>query len=1105
MGFNFPILIYNNILKMDFADIQLIECNRAQSIQGKNNNDTQPAVFTCKLGKGVKLEAGDTVEILNAFVSEDGCGGDNVEFIGDFIYTDNGYDEQGNEAEIVTIDLEVTNVLITTKTELVKDFQHRAKTVVDNGLGEKINTIVKKQIKDNETFVEQRYYKSNNGEGCLYQPRRFTMSFVGGNKFASAAQNTLFPMITFFEKKDDEEQGVGFYKVPKLYSFKVAACDYFLYTSGGPNTFWNAGADNFTTTEQWYRPRTDNKRFTMFMRDQNYKLRVEAPDIKDPKDPDKTINWLDYQTYFLDNIASTDYVEYIQLKKLSVDAGFTTPSNIAAQVTEQLQQNVNYTNSEGNVIIQPEVLKWDHEFDGGAGIGEQSYEIFAATTTETYFPIESGGMGRNDNETFLDVQSAFVKLNVDTQANNLTDNEKLSCINYIGTTQYIFVKRPEMFIAGRKLHDYESTILTNTTTTSNVKSYIANQIKKTNPDVPLITSFEYNTVNLKMLSDLFKAQDAYANELGMGDDRFLHMNCRTSTNLGTTVLGSDGYINDGVVANKEFNTSAPIRFKYQIDKEDIYNDGMQGPNDLSFGFATRNVGTVIANGDTIDTIVVHPELATSIVGGGWNIPELFNGFALLGGHTIPSNQVIVGWDKHAMSFGQVIMSSMNGLAYGPPTSLVDKSGTDQASTYVNTGSDYAIQNKTPINNTEAAWGVNHQRITDFLNFRYIGANNPSLEFNDLTGSFGFKSLHTAENVNQPWDAGRVTTVITPAVPNVSAAVTAQSSTPISAEAATECYKINKRLRYNDYTPDMKPYNVDYPQKLIYTAGPTPEFLPVTMQLLEKGGGFSDKLDDAPTSIAISNQNIEEGALFDAHCGVFLNIGKTCPERYWKQSFWGILGFTWDQFHPKISTLLNNQQIRVGEDTMFSMKYATTNCQVVVSDLKDYPIQVWGGINYSTQLAVPMCVQTENPDIKVGYGLKYKPFIIQNTQSITTRGQRIPKLMTRPYYTIRSDILDANKYIGGHTGGIKLSCLGVVDKMNGDGDYYFTENAGMAFTITNPITLTTITTAICDPNGRLANVNENSAVIYKITKQENTGKFDIVNQILQQDKNTKNQK
>ena len=96
---------------MDYADVQLLECNRQQSIQGINNNDTQPAVFTCKLGKGVKLNAGDTVEILNAFVSEDGCGGENVEFIGDFIYTDTGFDEEGNEAEIVTIDLKLLLIM----------------------------------------------------------------------------------------------------------------------------------------------------------------------------------------------------------------------------------------------------------------------------------------------------------------------------------------------------------------------------------------------------------------------------------------------------------------------------------------------------------------------------------------------------------------------------------------------------------------------------------------------------------------------------------------------------------------------------------------------------------------------------------------------------------------------------------------------------------------------------------------------------------------------------------------------------------------------------------------------------------------------------------
>ena len=146
----------------------------------------------------------------------------------------------------------------------------------------------------------------------------------------------------------------------------------------------------------------------------------------------------------------------------------------------------------------------------------------------------------NDYETFKLVEDAHNKLDADTQADDLSVAEKQGIINYIGTTQYLFVKRPEMFIAGRKLHEYDGTITTNTNVTSNVKSYIANQITKGNPAVPLVTSFQFNEPNLKMLSDLFKAQSPYSNELGMFKDRFLHMNCMTSTKSGTTVLGDDG-------------------------------------------------------------------------------------------------------------------------------------------------------------------------------------------------------------------------------------------------------------------------------------------------------------------------------------------------------------------------------------------------------------------------------------------------------------------------------------------------------------------------------------------------------------------------------------
>ncbi len=117
---------------MEFADITLLECNRQQSIQAKSNNNEQEAIFTCKTGNGILLETGDTVEILNAFISEDGCGGANMEFDGDYIYTDNGYDESGNKQKVVAVDLEYTNVKVVKK-DTILSFQNKQSVEILNG------------------------------------------------------------------------------------------------------------------------------------------------------------------------------------------------------------------------------------------------------------------------------------------------------------------------------------------------------------------------------------------------------------------------------------------------------------------------------------------------------------------------------------------------------------------------------------------------------------------------------------------------------------------------------------------------------------------------------------------------------------------------------------------------------------------------------------------------------------------------------------------------------------------------------------------------------------------------------------------------------------
>ena len=76
---------------------------------------------------------------------------------------------------------------------------------------------------------------------------------------------------------------------------------------------------------------------------------------------------------------------------------------------------------------------------------------------------------------------------------------------------------------------------------------------------------------------------------------------------------------------------------------------------------------------------------------------------------------------------------------------------------------------------------------------YIGANNVLFNFNTTENRFEIKNLHSAEKVGNFYNAGD---------PNPPADVFAP---PASAEATNDCYKINKQVKYDTWTPDLQPY------------------------------------------------------------------------------------------------------------------------------------------------------------------------------------------------------------------------------------------------------------------------------------------------------------
>ena len=66
----------------EYTNTTILDCNRLHSIQARSGNNTNKALFTNELGKGIKLKVGDRVSVKGAYISEVGAGSDTVELKG---------------------------------------------------------------------------------------------------------------------------------------------------------------------------------------------------------------------------------------------------------------------------------------------------------------------------------------------------------------------------------------------------------------------------------------------------------------------------------------------------------------------------------------------------------------------------------------------------------------------------------------------------------------------------------------------------------------------------------------------------------------------------------------------------------------------------------------------------------------------------------------------------------------------------------------------------------------------------------------------------------------------------------------------------------------
>lgn len=1003
--------------------IILVDCNRKQSSQYLGGNNNSKALFTCKLGEGIKVNQGDTISVHNSFISETGSDDNAINF---------------NDKILEKRSIVSTQITYYDEINGCNDKIYGYARASASNISEEIVN------KNNETYITYNYYKNANGENSVMLPRRWCYGIEARPVQANWDLQDQVPTGRCFQ-----QQVVAEIELPAItgqfLQQHFVNDDYFYYQTGD---------STLAPNENFFKLRNDNSRFTIFTQTNTYygnQIDGTLPELVNASS---------------DSPVNQEYIEYIEKLKINVEKGFSSPSAISEKITSQLtaqsQPQVNTFLSNASWITGGSFPLIQTDRPLNVELNSPTYHTFNAISEKT-----------NNYDTFHAYQ---------------TDYNSSQGLDYISSHQFIGVKRPELWKKGREFSEFARQRFNETAVGNNVQEVLtqSHQILEYELDhgefdmdavgeyTDLIITmwlWEGNDDLMKKWSEVFKEQynypelfenknNIYAGYTPRETNRFFHMNIlgnasRPSYAGGLTTnqyLGWDYY--DENASQVEYLHTLPIFVDYDMLYENTKTNGDSFQTGLNYGVFRR----VRARGGTTDHIAFQcsnrggrmrldyalglpPLLSADIT----TIPNIL--FYKNNDDTNPRGTVSyftnIGWDTHFNAYGNAVMGLMDGWAR-------DMYHEEALGDMLPTG----------YNASQVEASKYSQKI-------YLGANEPKLNYNTISQRFEFSDLHTAERVQNRYNAGGVLTAD---------AGKKESLVPEFSTAGDKVYKINKRLEGTSYTPDVLPYTANNTEVTVGTGTSAQHY-----------------------AVELLNPNLQGWTIYDQLSGIVIkDFGYT--DKYWNEGIWGRLGFTYEQFNASRSDV-NDISTRVGNTNRFNLPYAFTNAEVSQIDTIDFNTNIFGAGMYNLSLPSTMSFfSTNNSSTEFRLNMYYEnfPAVTESATSVKITAPNLPKKLNQGYYCIRSDVLDDSQFIGGADSGQLYPVISICQKSNDFGDFY-SGGGGETFTFTKEKTITEITTSIHDPDQTLANVDDSSAVIYKITQKLNPNRFNILNQVLQENK------
>ena len=663
--------------------------------------------------------------------------------------------------------------------------------------------------------------------------------------------------------------------------------------------------------------------------------------------------------------------------------------------------------------------------------------------------------------------------------------------NYLSQFQYIGVKRPDLFIEGRKFARYFRTEPEYHLTQGIIK--LQSEIPASGPTfeyglyidnflLPKITGdlnasgqpyhqivFDIKWSDLEkqtLLKNIFNKQENYPelfrneqNQIGssypytnVNNSRFLHMNVEDETYrklyINHDCLGWDYQSGSSGLLNASDNinlNTCPIFFDFQPEYKDNILGGDSWEEGYRFG-CFRKFKILNASGVPIDYVsITTGKMYENISPMNASQASIPNPFFDLNGTIVGkiNNKTNFGWDINFNAFGNNII----GLTDGYLRENFDKRSFNEMNPL--------YKNASSIRNYK------------YVNKIYLGADQPSIEYNTITQRFQISQLHTAERVQNNYNADEALKPVG----------SVAESVPEFETQGDIVYKINKRLMNTNFTPAMRPYNSN--QYNVGIGTPSIDF-----------------------EVFALNPNMKPWTIFDQLSGIIIKDFGVSEEN-WENSIWGILGFTYEQFNTTESST-NDLTSRVGNLNKNTLPYAFTNSNVNSKQTLDFTTNAFGAGIYTQQIPITQSfngVYPQNASYWTGFQAQTYPSISETAESVVLSAPNLPRRIRSGFYCIRSDIISNSNYIGGPDSGWLYPILQVVDKVNDTDDYWVGGPSSLTYTFTENKMLTEIRTSITNPDQSLATIDSGTAVMYKLIKFV-PNSFDIVGQIMSEENNKK---